>query len=115
MYAAPLQQSKHLRAPGLHSMTHRCVTLVDFWNCSMLPCSLSGSCSSVLTCKAGTGVCQEYITHGRSEGGLNDVQQLDSLLRALRVRAPHSVRYSLTEALLFGCAAPCCTCTAANA
>lgn len=27
----------------------------------------------------------EYVTFGQAEGGLNDVQQLDGMLRALRV------------------------------
>ena len=31
------------------------------------------------------GVATEYILYGQSEGGLNDVQQLDSLLKALQV------------------------------
>ena len=31
------------------------------------------------------GVTIEYVKFGRAEGGLNDVKQLDSLLRALKV------------------------------
>ncbi len=30
----------------------------------------------------------EYVTFGQAEGGLNDVQQLDGMLRALRVPPP---------------------------
>lgn len=36
-------------------------------------------------CIALSGVATEYLLFGQSEGGLNDVQQLDSLLRALQV------------------------------
>jgi hypothetical protein len=38
-------------------------------------------------CIALSGVATEYILYGQSEGGLNDVQQLDALLKALQVRA----------------------------
>ena len=37
--------------------------------------------------------CAEYVTFGQAEGGLNDVQQLDGMLRALQV--PCSVRTHL--------------------
>lgn len=36
-------------------------------------------------CIALSGVATEYLLFGESEGGLNDVQQLDGLLRALQV------------------------------
>ena len=32
------------------------------------------------------GLVTEYIRFGQAEGGLNDIQQLDSMLRALQVR-----------------------------
>lgn len=32
------------------------------------------------------GVATEYVRYGQAEGGLNDIQQLDGLLRALQVR-----------------------------
>ena len=98
----------------LHSIAHRLAMLVEAGNCSVLPDSLWGNCS-MLTCQACPGVCQEYITHGRSEGGLNDVQQLDSLLRALRVCSQRSSTCFPPRALLSCCAAPCCTCTVAPA
>ena len=37
------------------------------------------------TCVALAGVTAEYLKYGRAEGGLGDVQQLDSLLRAIGV------------------------------
>ena len=37
-------------------------------------------------CIALSGVATEFLLFGQSEGGLNDVQQLDSLLRALQVK-----------------------------
>ena len=36
-------------------------------------------------CIALAGVATEYLLFGQAEGGLNDVQQLDSLLKALQV------------------------------
>lgn len=48
-----------------------------------------GKLSSVsldrFTCVALAGVAAEYLKFGRAEGGLGDVQQLDSLLRAIGV------------------------------
>lgn len=35
-------------------------------------------------CIALSGVATEYLLYGQSEGGLNDVQQLDTLLKALQ-------------------------------
>lgn len=46
---------------------------------------MSSSSLDVYTCTALAGVCTEYVLFGESEGGLNDVQQLDGLLRALQV------------------------------
>lgn len=37
--------------------------------------------------------CAEYVTFGQAEGGLNDVQQLDGMLRALQVQP---LAYSFT-------------------
>lgn len=37
-------------------------------------------------CIALAGVATEYVLYGQAEGGLNDVQQLDSLLKALQAR-----------------------------
>lgn len=36
-------------------------------------------------CIALSGVATEYLLFGQAEGGLNDIQQLDGLLKALRV------------------------------
>ena len=38
-------------------------------------------------CIALSGVATEFLLYGQSEGGLNDVQQLDALLRALQARS----------------------------
>ena len=56
----------------------------------------------------GTGVCQEYLAHGRSEGGLNDVRQLDTLLKALSVQPqPVPLLASPPAVLLLWVALPC--------
>ena len=47
--------------------------------------TLSSSTLDNYCCISLAGVASEYIHFGQSEGGLNDVQQLDNLLRALRV------------------------------
>lgn len=36
-------------------------------------------------CVALAGVLSEYLSYGRAEGGLGDVQSLDALMRALQV------------------------------
>jgi len=45
---------------------------------------MSSSTLDTYCCIALSGVATEYILYGRSEGGLNDVQQLDALLKALQ-------------------------------
>ena len=47
--------------------------------------TLSSSSLDRYTCIALAGVAAEYVHFGQAEGGLNDVQQLDGLLKALRV------------------------------
>ncbi len=47
--------------------------------------TLSSSSLDRYTCIALAGVAAEYVNFGQAEGGLNDVQQLDGLLRALQV------------------------------
>ena len=49
--------------------------------------TLSSSSLDRYTCIALAGVAAEYVTFGQAEGGLNDVQQLDGLLKALQVLA----------------------------
>lgn len=47
--------------------------------------TLSSSSLDRYTCIALAGVAAEYVNFGQAEGGLNDVQQLDGLLKALQV------------------------------
>ena len=47
---------------------------------------LSSSSLNDYTCIALAGVATEYLRFGRSEGGNNDVLQLDAMLKGLRVR-----------------------------
>lgn len=47
--------------------------------------TLSSSSLDRYTCIALAGVAAEYVHFGQAEGGLNDVQQLDGLLKALQV------------------------------
>ena len=47
---------------------------------------LTSSSLDWYSCIALSGVATEYLLFGQAEGGLNDVQQLDSLLKALQVR-----------------------------
>ncbi len=49
--------------------------------------TLSSSSLDRYTCIALAGVAAEYVIFGQAEGGLNDVQQLDGLLKALQVLA----------------------------
>ncbi len=48
--------------------------------------TLSSSSLDRYTCIALSGVAAEYINFGQAEGGMNDVQQLDGLLKALQVQ-----------------------------
>ena len=52
---------------------------------------MSSSSLDRYTCIALAGVAAEYVSFGQAEGGMNDVQQLDSLLKALQVQplTPH--------------------------
>ena len=59
---------------------------------------MSSSSLDIYTCTALAGVCTEYVLFGESEGGLNDVQQLDGLLRALQVVFQASL-YSVVSTL----------------
>ncbi|KAK9840372.1 hypothetical protein WJX74_008554 [Apatococcus lobatus] len=59
---------------------------------------MSSSSLDVYTCTALAGVCTEYVLFGESEGGLNDIQQLDGLLRALQFtqkKADAQIRWSV--------------------
>ncbi|KAK9869040.1 hypothetical protein WJX84_005555 [Apatococcus fuscideae] len=59
---------------------------------------MSSSSLDIYTCTALAGVCTEYVLFGQSEGGLNDVQQLDGLLRALQFtqkKADAQIRWSV--------------------
>ena len=47
---------------------------------------LTSSSLDWYSCIALSGVATEYLLFGQAEGGLNDVQQLDGLLKALQVR-----------------------------
>lgn len=49
--------------------------------------TLSSSSLDRYTCIALAGVAAEYVNFGQAEGGMNDVQQLDSLLKALQVNS----------------------------
>ena len=49
--------------------------------------SLDRFCSVALA-----GVATEYVRFGQAEGGINDIQQLDGLLRALQVTLPSLLR-----------------------
>ena len=44
---------------------------------------LSSTSLDKYTCIALAGIAAEYVTLGKSEGGLNDIRQLDGLLKAL--------------------------------
>lgn len=61
------------------------------------------TCTSAQSTDAGAaGVCQEYILHGKSEGGLNDVRQLDTLLKALsfsQAKASGQIRWSVLNTI----------------
>ena len=46
---------------------------------------MSSSSLDRYCCIALSGVATEFLLYGEAEGGLNDVQQLDSLLKALQV------------------------------
>ena len=48
------------------------------------------------SCIALSGVATEYLLYGQSEGGLNDVQQLDGLLKALQVCSEAAVKMLLS-------------------
>ena len=56
--------------------------------------TMSSSSLDRYTCIALAGVAAEYVNFGQAEGGMNDVQQLDSLLKALQVQPlpPHRGR-----------------------
>ena len=54
--------------------------------------TLSSSSLDRYTCIALAGVAAEYVNFGQAEGGMNDVQQLDSLLKALQVETCHHDR-----------------------
>lgn len=47
---------------------------------------LKASSVQRFTCVALAGVATEYVRYGRAEGGLSDIQQLDTMLKALSVR-----------------------------
>ena len=56
--------------------------------CASTPRSGSGSAAKLARLQKilmQVGACAEYVTFGQAEGGLNDVQQLDGMLRALQV------------------------------
>ncbi|KAK9803601.1 hypothetical protein WJX72_003928 [[Myrmecia] bisecta] len=60
--------------------------------------SLSSSSLDKYCCIALAGVTTEYLTFGQAEGGRNDVQQLDSMLQALRftqAKADSQVRWAV--------------------
>lgn len=46
---------------------------------------LKASSLDRITCVAVAGVVAEYLTFGHSEGGINDILQLDQLMRSLKV------------------------------
>lgn len=48
---------------------------------------LKASSLDRITCVAVAGVVAEYLNFGHSEGGLNDILQLDQLMRSLKVRS----------------------------
>lgn len=52
--------------------------------------TLSSSSLDRYTCIALAGVAAEYVHFGQAEGGLNDVQQLDGLLKHSRYASPLS-------------------------
>lgn len=63
---------------------------------------LSAASLDSFCCVALAGVSAEYLTYGQAEGGLNDIQQLDSLLTALgftQKRADSQVRWALLSAV----------------
>eukprot|EP00882_Tetradesmus_deserticola_P030488 GHRQ01034256.1.p1 GENE.GHRQ01034256.1~~GHRQ01034256.1.p1 ORF type:complete len:101 (-),score=25.80 GHRQ01034256.1:362-664(-) len=53
---------------------------------------LSSSSLDQFSCVALAGVVTEYLRFGQAEGGVGDVAQLDSLLRALQVGAGYRVQ-----------------------
>ena len=61
---------------------HACVKQVGYTTQLFIMHFLS---HALARCIARAGVAEEYVKYGRAEGGLNDVRQLDSLLRALKV------------------------------
>jgi len=59
---------------------------------------LSSSTLDKFCCIALAGVAQEYIDHGNSEGGMNDIRQLDDLLMGLgfsQKKADDQVRWAV--------------------
>lgn len=58
---------------------------------------LSSSSLDRFTCVALAGVAVEALRFGQAEGGLNDVTQLDGMLRALQVRCIGRSRISSPE------------------
>jgi hypothetical protein len=56
--------------------------------------SLDHYCSVALA-----GVATEYVRFGQAEGGINDIRQLDSLLRALQVMPLQDDSRSLLQEL----------------
>ncbi|CAK0784300.1 hypothetical protein CVIRNUC_007504 [Coccomyxa viridis] len=60
--------------------------------------TLSSSSLDRYTCIALAGVAAEYVHFGQAEGGLNDVQQLDGLLKALQFtqkKADGEIRWAI--------------------
>eukprot|EP00884_Botryococcus_braunii_P003012 jgi/Botrbrau1/12711/Bobra.67_1s0074.1 len=60
--------------------------------------SLSSNSLDRFTCLALAGVAAEFVEYGQAEGGMNDVIQLDNLLRTLRFsqkKADDEVRWAL--------------------
>lgn len=58
---------------------------------------LKASSVERFTCVALAGVATEYVRYGRAEGGLSDVLQLDSMLKALSVRPPSAAPSALSS------------------
>lgn len=74
------QEGPCLGIPDMHDMERHAAQVASG--------TLSSSSLDRYTCIALAGVAAEYVNFGQAEGGMNDVQQLDSLLKALQVQLP---------------------------
>lgn len=64
---------------------------------------VSATTLNKFSCIALAGVCTEYLIYGFSEGGLDDIRKLDSLLNGLgftQKKADSQVRWSVLNTVL---------------